>query len=89
MLNPTPAYVEELGMGSADNVRAMMRQAEVEALQRSSSSMIDPVDPDRPRRGLSAPPEHRGPGSGGPAVDRRRPPPDPTEPTRGTGHELE
>ncbi|MFA3899748.1 helicase-related protein [Rhodococcus qingshengii] len=89
MLNPTPAYVEELGMGSADNVRAMMRQAEVEALQRASSSSIDAVDPDRPRRGLSAPPEHREPGTGRPDRDRKLPPPDPNEPGRDIGFGLD
>lgn len=33
MLNPTPAYVEELGFDSADEVRQMMRQRELEALE--------------------------------------------------------
>ncbi|MGA9871554.1 MAG: DUF4913 domain-containing protein [Rhodococcus sp. (in: high G+C Gram-positive bacteria)] len=91
MLNPTPALVEQLGMGSADDVRAMMHRAATEALQRSSAPSMDLDGPNRPRRGLSAPPEPREPGTGHrPDADhRRRPPPDPTNPTRGTGYELD
>ncbi|WP_216695912.1 DEAD/DEAH box helicase family protein [Dietzia psychralcaliphila] len=37
MLNPTPALVEELGFDTADEVREMMRQREVEALEAWSS----------------------------------------------------
>lgn len=33
MLNPTPALVEELGFDTADEVREMMRQREIEALE--------------------------------------------------------
>lgn len=33
MLNPTPAFVEELGFDSADEVRQMMRHREIEALE--------------------------------------------------------
>ncbi|WP_328814196.1 helicase [Rhodococcus sp. NBC_00297] len=93
MLNPTPALVEELGMETADDVRAMMRQAELDAEVRagtqSNAPGTDVADPDHLRRGLSDPPEYRGPDTGPTEGGWRTPPPDTTEPGRDTGPELE
>lgn len=38
MLNPTPAYVEQLGMGSADDVRAMMHDRAIAAQHAAAQS---------------------------------------------------
>lgn len=43
MLNPTPALIEELGFETADEVREMMRQREVEALE--TWAAINPAAP--------------------------------------------